>query len=140
MKLFWFGILGLLFQGAGLAAFILVSRFSDSTLGKLIVVAITGLAVCTVLWEGVRRSKGIPAACLLPILLTLGYVVAFHVLGILGFTGLLNDAWPPWLDYFLSVLRGGGILMAMYGLATLLFLAVSRGWDISQRRGVKADR
>lgn len=128
MKLFWFGILGLLVQGMGLAAFMLVSRSSDATLGKLAVVVITGLAVCTLLWEGVRRSMGILAVCPLPVLLTLGYVVAFHLLGVLGFPGLLKDAWPPWLDYLLSVLYVSGILLAIYGLATLLFFAVNRGF------------
>jgi hypothetical protein len=128
MKLFWFSILGLLVQGVGLAAFMLVSRSSDATLGKLTVFAITGLAVCTLLWEGVRRSKGILTVCTLPFFLTLSYVVAIHLLGVLGFPGLLKDAWPPWLDYFLSVLYMSGFLLAMYGLATLLFFAVNRGF------------
>ena len=128
MKIFWFGILGLLVQGVGLAAFMLVSRSSDATLGKLTVVVITGLAVCTLLWGGVRRSKGILVVCLLPVLLTLGYVVAFHLLGVLGFPGLLKDAWPPWLDYFLEVMYVSGILLAIYGLTTLLFFAVNRGF------------
>ena len=57
----------------------------------------------------------------------LSYVVAIHLLGVLGFPGLLKDAWPPWLDYFLSVLYVSGILLAIYGLATLLFFAVNRG-------------
>jgi hypothetical protein len=128
MKLLWFGILGLAIQGVGLAAFMLVSHSSDATLGKLTVVIITGLAVCALLWEGVRRSKGLLGVWLLPVLLTLGYVVAFHLLGVLGFPGLLSDAWPPWLDYFLGVLYVSGVLMAIYGLATLLFLAVNRGF------------
>jgi hypothetical protein len=128
MKLIWFGILGLLIQGMGLAGFMLVSRSSDATLGKLTVVLITGLAVCTLLWKGVRRSKGILDVCVLPFLLTLSYVVAFHLLGVLGFPGLLKDAWPPWLDYFLSVLYVSGILLAIYGLATLLFFAVHRSF------------
>jgi hypothetical protein len=125
MKLFWFGILGLLIQGLGLAAFMLVSRSSDATLGKRTVVVITGLAVCSLLWEGVRRSKGILTTCALPFLLTLSYVVAFHLLGVLGFPGLLKDAWSPWLDYFLSALYVSGILLAIYGPATLLFFAVN---------------
>jgi len=128
VKLFWFGILGLLVQGMGLAAFMLVSRSNDATSGKLTVVVITGLAVCTLLWEGVRRSKGILGVCLLPVLLTLGYVVAIHLLGVFGFPGLLKDAWPPWHDYLLSVLYVSGILLAIYGVATLLFFAVSRGF------------
>jgi len=128
MKLMFFGIFGTLVQGAGLAVFMLVSRYSVATLGKLTVVVITGLAVCTLLWEGVRRSKGILAVCIMPVLLTFGFVAAFHLLGVLGFPGLLNDAWPPWLDYFLSVLRVCGILLAIYGIATLLFFAINRGF------------
>jgi hypothetical protein len=128
MKLFWFGILGLLVQGVGLAAFMLVSRFSDVTLGKLSVVVITGLAISALLWEGVRRSTRILAVCALPVLLTLGYAVAFHLLGVLGFPGLLKDAWPPWIDYFLSVLYVSGNLLVLYGLATMLLFAVSKGF------------
>jgi hypothetical protein len=128
MRLFWFAVLGLLVQGVGLAVFMLVSRTSDATLGKRTVVVITGLAVCAVLWDGIRRSKGILAVCTLPILLTLTYVVAIHLLGVSGFPGLLKDAWAPWFDYFLSVLYVSGFLLAIYGLATMLFFAVNRGF------------
>ncbi len=128
MRLFLFGILGLLIQGAGLAAFMLVSRSSIAGLGKPAIIAITGLAVCTLLWEGVRRSKRILALCLLPFALAVGYVLAFHLLGVLGFPSLLSDAGPPWLDFFLSVLHVMGNLLVLYGLTTLLFFAISRSF------------
>lgn len=128
MKLVSFGIFGLLIQGAGLAAFMVVSRSSVATLGKPAVIVITGLVVCTLLWEGVRRSKGILSACLLPVMLALGYTVAFHLLGVLGFPGLLSDAKQPWFDYSLSVLRVTGTLLVLYGLLTVLFFAINRGF------------
>lgn len=128
MRLFWFGTLGLLAQGVGLAAFMLISRSNGATAGKLTVVVLTGLAICALLSEGVRRSRGILGVCPLPVLLTLGYVVAIHLLGVLGFPGLLKDACPPWVDYLLSVLYVSGILLTIYGLATLLFFAANRGF------------
>ena len=128
MKLFLFGIFGLLVQGAGLAAFMLVSRSSVAGVGKPATIVITGLVICTLLWEGVRRSRGILALCLLPVVLALGYVVAFHLLGMLGFPGLLSDARQPWLDYLLSLLHVTGTLLVLYGLTTALFFAISRGF------------
>ena len=128
MRFFVFGILGLLVQGAGLAAFMLASRSSTAGFGKPAIIVITGLAIGTLLWEGVRRSKRILAVCLLPFTLALGYVLAFHLLGVLGFPGLLSDAWPPWLDFFLSVLRVTGNLLVLYGLTTALFFAINRGF------------
>jgi hypothetical protein len=134
MRLFLFGVLGLSVQGAGLTAFMLVSRSGVTPLGKLAIVVITGLSICTLLWEGVRRSERIPTVCFLPLVLTFDYVLAIHLLGLLGFPGLLKDAWPPWLDYVLSVLRVTGYLLAMFGLATALFFALIRGFRRSRLR------
>jgi hypothetical protein len=128
MRILLFGILGVLIQGAGLGAFILVSRSSIAGFGKPAIVVVTGLAICALLWEGVRRSKRIFTVCLLPITLALGYVLAFHLLGLLGFPGLLSDAWPPWLDYALAVVRVTGYLLVLYGVATVLFFAINRGF------------
>jgi hypothetical protein len=134
MRLFLFGVVGLLIQGAGLAAFMEVSRSGNAAMGKLAIVVITGLAICALLWEGVRRSKRVLTVCLLPFALAFGWVLAFHLLGLLGFPGLLNDAWPPWLDYVLSVLRVTGYLLVMYGLATALFFAMIRGFRRNRLR------
>jgi hypothetical protein len=128
MKLFLFGIFGLLLQGVGLTAFMVVSRSSGAAWGKAAVIVVTGFAVCTLLWEGVRRSKGILVVCLLPVTLALGYDVAFHALGLLGFPGLLRDAKELSLDYLISVLQVTGTLLIFYGLAAGLFFAISRGF------------
>lgn len=127
MRLFRFGTFGLLVQGAGLAAFIVVSRSSIAVLGKPAVIILTGLAVCMLLWEGVRRSKQMLAACLLPLTLALGYDVAFYLLGLLRFPGLLSGAKELSLDYLLSLLYVTGTLFALYSVATVLFLAINRG-------------
>ena len=129
VKLFGFGIFGLLVQGAGLTAFVLVSRSSFAAVGKPAIIVIAGLAICTLLWEGVCRSKGILTVCLMPLLLAVGYDVAFHLLGMLGFPGLLSDARQPWLDYGLSILHVTITLLILYGLATALFFASNRGFS-----------
>src|ERR1035441_3418924 len=133
MKLFWFSILGLLIQGVDLASFMLVSRSSIASFGKPVIIVIIGISTCILLWEGVRRSKRILAVCLLPFTLAFGFVLAFHLLGLLGFFGLLSDAYPPWLDYFLSVLRVTCNLLVLYGLTTVLFFAVNRGFNRVKR-------
>jgi hypothetical protein len=135
VKLFWFGVLGLLVQGVSLAAFMLVSRSSVAAVGKPAIIVIAGLVICTLLWEGVRRSKGILAFCLLPVLLALGYDVAFHLLGVLGFPGLLSDSRQPWLDYVLPLLHVTVTLLILYGLATALFFVISRGFRRIRPRG-----
>ena len=128
MRLFLFGIVGLLVQGAGLAAFMVVSRSSGAAFGKTAVIVAIGFVVCALLWEGVRRSKGILAVCLFPVVLAFGYVVAFHLLGLLGFPGLLADARQPWLDYLLPLLHVTATLFVLYGVATVGFFAINRGF------------
>jgi len=66
MKLVFFAIVGLVVQGVGLTAFIVVSRSSVAPLGKPVIIGVAGLAVCALLWEGVRKSKGLLALCVVP--------------------------------------------------------------------------
>src|ERR1035438_9385216 len=128
MKLVVFGIVSLLVQGGGLATFIVVSRMSIADEGKPAIIAVTGLAVCALLWEGVRRSSGVLSGCMMPALLALGYLVAFHLVGLLGFPGLLSDAREGSIYYLLDVLQGMGVLFVFYGMATALFFALNRGF------------
>lgn len=128
MRLFLFGILGLFVQGMGLAAFVVASRSSVANFGKPAIIAITGIAVCTLLWEGVRRSKGFLAVCSLPLMLAIGYGIAFYLVGFFGFSGLLRGAGGASFDYLLSFLQVVGFLFFLYSVGTTLFFAVNRGF------------
>jgi len=136
MRLFLFGILGVLVQGGGLVAFILVSRTNIGDFGKPSIICISGILVLTLLWEGVRRSRGF-RICLLPITLALGYGAAFHLAGILWFPGLLNDSGAAPVDYLWSTIHVFGTLFIIYGIAAMLFFALNRGF---RRIRVRAGR
>ncbi|MEN6544240.1 hypothetical protein [Parvibaculum sp.] len=117
MKLIRFGVMGIALQGMGLAAFILISRTSVATIGKPAVIGLTVVSVASLLWRSVTQAKTPTVIFLLPALLALGYAIAFHVVGVFGFRGLLRDAEFS-VDYLLSVLRVTGIVFVLYAIGT----------------------
>jgi hypothetical protein len=126
MKIIWFGILGVIVQGIGLWAFILISPSSISQIGKPAVIALFLSSIILLLWWGIRHSAGWQVLCL-PVLLAIGYLVAFHALGAL-FKGLLRDISAPYFVYRVSLLRVFGILTLLYGFATGILVAISNTW------------
>jgi hypothetical protein len=125
MRPIHFGIAGTVLQGVGLAAFILISGMGIATVGKPIVIGLTLVSVALLLWHGVKQAKTRAALCLLPALLALGYVIAFHAVGALGFSGLLRDMEFS-ADYLLSVLRVTAIVFVLYVIGTALLYFVSK--------------
>jgi len=125
MKPIQFGIVGIVLQAVGLVAFILISNTGVSALGKPIVVGLTLLGVTLLLWHGIKQAKTRQAALfVLPALLALGYVVAFHVVGALGSPGLLRDMeFTP--EYLLSVSRVTAIVFLFYVVAAMLLYFVN---------------
>ena len=132
MNPFLFGILGVVIQGVGLVSFMVVSRTNVAAFGKPAVYVLTYLMVCALLWEGVRRAKGVFGLCLLPITLSLGYSIAFHLAGFIGFPGLLSDAREDPLGYFLSVFQVTFLLFIVYAVGTVLFFGVI--WGLRKTR------
>lgn len=125
MKPIRFGVTGTVLQGVGLAAFVLISRTGIANVGKPIVIGLTLVSVALLLWHGVKQVKTRTALCLLPALLALGYVVAFHAVGALGFRGLLRDMEFS-ADYLLSVFRVAAIVFVLYAIGTALLYFVSK--------------
>jgi len=125
MNNIYFGIAGTVLQSLCLAAFILISRTSFAQGGKLVVIGLTIVSVVMLLWYGVRRVKTRLNLFLLPVLLALGYSIAFHLVGVLGFHGLLMD-WDISTDYFMSVLRVTSMVFAMYSIVTAVLYLVNR--------------
>jgi hypothetical protein len=132
MNPFLFGILGVVFQGVGLVSFMVVSRTNVAAFAKPAVIVLTCLVVCALLWEGVRRAKGVFGLCLLPITLSLGYAISFHLAGFIGFPGLLSDAREDLLGYFLSVLHVTFFLFVVYAVGTVLFFGII--WGLRKSR------
>ena len=128
MNPFLFGVLGVVIQGVGLVSFMVVSRTNVAAFGKPAVYVLTCLMVCALLWEGVRRAKGVFGLCLLPITLSLGYSIAFHLSGFIGFPGLLSGVRGDPLDFFLSVFHVTFFLFIVYAAGTVLFVGVIWGF------------
>ncbi len=62
----------------------------------------------------------------LPEVLAVGYIIAFHLVGLVGFGGLTRDIHPPYGEYLLSVLRVTVGLFLVYVIATALLFALNR--------------
>ena len=127
-KLIRFSILGIALQGTSLLLFVLISRTNVAAVGKQSVISLAALSVGVLLWCGVRNAPDWISLFLLPVTLAVGYIFAFHLLGILGFSGLLNDPHSPYDEYFLSVFRVTVVLFLLYGIATILLFMVIRAW------------
>lgn len=132
MKPVRFGLAGMVLQGAGLAAFILISRTNISTVGKPVVIGLTLVSVALLLWHSVKQAKTPAVIFMLPALLALGYIVAFHAVGAMGFHGLLRDMEFS-ADYLLSVLRVTGIVFVAYVVGTALLYFVSKMLKVRTR-------
>lgn len=120
-----FCVVGMALQGMGLVAFILISRTSIATVGKPVVIALTLASVALLLWHSVKQAKTPMVIILLPALLALGYTVALHAVGAIGFRGLLRDIEFS-TDYLLSVLRVTGIVFVLYVIGTTLLYFVGK--------------
>jgi hypothetical protein len=119
MKPVRFGIAGVVLQGIFLAAFILISRTSIAAMGKPVVIGLALICMVVLLWQGVKEAQTRATLFRLPLLLALGYIIAFHVVGVLGFRGLLRD-WDFSADYLMSVLRVTIIVFVLYAIGTAL--------------------
>lgn len=128
MKLIQLGIFGIILQSVCLILFILISRTAFADLGKPIVITLSGLSVGFLLWSGVRNASGPTSLCLLPLVFAIGYIIAFHLVGLIGYRGLMRDIHPPYGDYLWSVLRVAVVLLVVYSIVTALLFAFKRAW------------
>jgi hypothetical protein len=131
-KLIRFSVFGIVLQGASLLLFVLVSRTNVAAIGKPSVISLAALSVGILLWCGVRNAPDWISLFLLPLTLAVGYIIAFHLLGVIGFPGLLNDLHSPYGEYFSSVFRVIVVLYLLYGIATILLFTVNRAWHRSR--------
>lgn len=118
-----FGLIGLATQIALLGAFVSISRTRFASTGKPIVVVAAFIALSVLLWFGIDRARKMTHILALPLILTLGYLVAFYVLGFFVFRGLLAGGSAAYIG---SVFRVGCALLAMYSIATGLVYLLAR--------------
>ena len=116
MKTIARGILGIVLQAVCLIAFIVVSRTSVAEIGKPFVVLLSVLSVLLFLWCWLRNEER-RVILWIPALLAIGYSIAFHLVGLVGFPGLLADVSMS-ADYAKSVLSVTAIMFGCYSIAT----------------------
>jgi len=126
MNLFHFGLTATVLQGAFLTVFIVVSQTRFSAMGKPVILFCALLVMALLLWHGVRRARNWRALFLLPLALALGYILSYHLLGLIGFRGLLSDFDWSSADYLISVLSVTGTVLAFYAVSTVLIYFVDK--------------
>lgn len=93
-------------------------------MGKPVILFCALVVMALLLWRGLRVARNWRALFLLPVALALGYIVSFHLLGLIGFRGLLRDFDWSSADYLISGLSVAGTVFALYvaGTALIYFL------------------
>jgi hypothetical protein len=112
-----FGVLGVLIHGLGLWVFMIASKNAPALELKLSIIGITGVAAVVLLWFAIRKHGTIWSAIICSAILALDFELAFHLLGLLGFGGLLRDATS--FEYALSLLKAIGAIFMIYLLPSL---------------------
>ena len=128
MKLFRLAFIGFLLQLFGIAGFIAVSRTSVGPLGKPAIIMLVAIFIALVIWASFKVIGLLGSVVYLPGLLAVDYVIAFHVVGITIFPGLLRD-WGLSLDYFVSLLRVAGVVFVLFAVTSILLLLLKRAID-----------
>jgi hypothetical protein len=121
MKFFYFSLCSAAWQAACLEGFILISRSRFSDAGKGIVIGIAVLGIALFLWRGIKSASSLASICFLPIILALGYILAFNLVGKMAFPGMLSYAHYSTLDTIEALLRVTTNLLFFYVAATALF-------------------
>jgi hypothetical protein len=132
--LLWFSVGGVLTQAMGLIMFALISRTQWASTGKPAVLGLTFAGVILLLWWLLKGTDTIRSAFVAAVSLSLAYVVAFHLVGALGFPGLLKDFDLASFDYILSALRVFAAVLVLY---TVCSAAVFGALRLRLRRSQK---
>jgi hypothetical protein len=128
--LIWLAVLGISLEGFWLAMFICVSSTSPSEATKDIVIISAGVSLAALIYCAVTRLAKKTDVVLLLIIVSVGYIGAFHLLGLLFFRGLLSDA-DLSFEYARSLLGITVVLLAMYLLVALVFYSMNALWQRS---------
>jgi hypothetical protein len=112
-------VLGVSLEGFWLAMFILVSSTRPSEASKATVVISAGVSLVALIYYAVTRLAKKTDLVLLLMIVSVGYIGAFHLLGLLFFQGLLSDA-DLSFEYARSLLETTVVLLAIYLLVAFV--------------------
>ena len=94
---------------------------------------LTALCIALLLWQAVRLARSRRDVLLLPVVFASAYIVAFFLVGLLGFHGFLNDFHLASADFVKAVLRVWLFLFGLYAIATALFYALDRALRVRKQ-------
>jgi len=101
-------------------------------LGKPAVIGLVAILIALVIWASFKAISLWGSLLYLPALLAVGYVVAFHVVGVMAFHGLLRDS-DLSLNYFMSVFRVAVVAFALFAVTAIILLLLKRA--VSSHKG-----
>ena len=119
MRIISAATVGFVIQAIGLCAFALIANGVWASPGKELVIAITCLSMAVLLFFA-NRPYTIKRSILISALLAAGYLVAFHVLGIAFFSGLLKDFRVLSTEYLQTISSIFGVLFGLYFLGSAI--------------------
>jgi hypothetical protein len=122
-------VLGISLEGFWLAMFIFVSSTSPSEATKATVMIAAGVSLVALIYCAVTRLAKKTDVVLLLTIVSLGYIGAFHLIGLLFFRGLLSEA-DLSFEYARSLLGTTVVLLAIYLLVALVIYSMNA---LSQR-------
>jgi hypothetical protein len=103
----------------------LISRTGFATPGKPLVISMAILTIGLLLWNAIKNSTSWASLWPLPVVLAVGYVIGFFLVGQFVFRALLHDLYLINSFSGPSVLRVMLVLLLLYSLATILIAAAS---------------
>jgi hypothetical protein len=119
MRYRMFALTSIVLNSCLLSAFIVAARIDSSNLGKPVIITVGFASVTLLLWHALRDATHNNAVLVCPLLLALGYVIAFNVLGLLAFPSLLRDVAASLTDYLWSLVKVTGILFGLLFIESL---------------------
>lgn len=124
MRLIQFALAGTIVQGLGLGIFIWISRTGLSLVGKPAVICVTSGVMALLLWHAVKEGHKIISFVVVPVVFSLCYLAAFHIIGLFFFHWLLRD-FELSFGYISSLLRTAVVVFLLYsgGAIFLHYLA-----------------
>jgi len=122
-----FSAIGVLYQSISLAAFIFVARTDFAYVGKRLVVGAAILTTALMVWIWIRSMQETRWLILAPASLAVGYSLAFHLVGVMFFPGLLAISIRHSLITLWQCLRVTGSVFVIFAL-------VPRSWASSTVR------
>jgi hypothetical protein len=113
MRVLSAAIAGFVIQAMGLGAFVAIADSTWALPGKQAVIVITFLLMAALLFFA-NRPYVFKRSVAVSILLALGYLGAYHLLGAIFFPGLFKDLQIPSVEHFWAILPIFGLLFVLY--------------------------